>query len=179
MTVNWEELFRPHGSLLELVLRGTLMYLLLFVVLRVLVKRHVGGLGISDLLMIVLIADAAQNGMAGEYKSITEGVILCATVIFWSHALDWLTYRFKFMQKLLEPAPLALVRNGMIQRKNLKQEMITEDELMSNLREHGIDDVKMVRLAFAEPDGQISVIRKDAAGETAKPPKHKKHQGAL
>src|SRR5688572_10320357 len=159
MTANWEELFRPHGSILELVIRGTLMYLLLFVVLRLLVKRHVGGMGISDLLMIVLIADAAQNGMAGEYKSITEGVILCGTVIFWSHALDWLTFRSKLMRKLLEPAPLALIRNGRIQRRNLQQEMITEEELLSHLREQGVDDVKAVRMAFVEPDGQISVIK--------------------
>ena len=67
--INWEQLFVPNGSLLELIIRGTLMYLVLFAVFRALGRRHVGSLRMLDLLLMVRIADAAQNGMASEYKS--------------------------------------------------------------------------------------------------------------
>jgi uncharacterized membrane protein YcaP (DUF421 family) len=65
------------------VLRGTLVYLFLFAVLRVM--RHQ-----ADLLLVVLIVDAAQNAMGSEYTSVTEGAILVATIAAWDYALDWL-----------------------------------------------------------------------------------------
>jgi hypothetical protein len=67
MSIDWEALFVPQNSLLELLIRGTFVYLLLFVLLRVIIGRRVWALSMTDLLLVVLIADAAQNGMAGEY----------------------------------------------------------------------------------------------------------------
>ena len=72
-------------------MRGSLMYLVLFLLLRVLIRRR-WALSMTDLLLIVLIADAAQNGMAGEYRSISEGVVLCGTIVGWSLLLDWLAF---------------------------------------------------------------------------------------
>ena len=70
MPVNWNAMFVPEHSLVEIVLRGTIMYIVLFSILRFFMKRQSGVIGIADLLVIVLIADAAQNAMANEYKSI-------------------------------------------------------------------------------------------------------------
>jgi uncharacterized membrane protein YcaP (DUF421 family) len=114
-----------------------------------------------DLLVIVLIADAAQNAMASEYRSLPEGLVLCATIIGWSFFLDWLAFRFKRGRHWLEPSPLPLIRNGRMQRRNMRQELITLDELQSHLREHGITDVAKVRQAYLEPDGQITVLKFD------------------
>lgn len=72
--VDWESVFVPSLSLWEVILRGSLIYLFLFVVLRVL-RRGAGAIGISDLLVVVLIADAAQNALGSEYRSVTEGVV--------------------------------------------------------------------------------------------------------
>ncbi len=174
MDVDWEKMFVPQESLLELVIRGTLMYLGLFLVLRFLGKRHVGSLGITDLLLLVLIADAAQNGMANEYKSVTGGAVLCATLIFWSHALDWLAFRFPKLQKWIEAPAVEVIRSGRLRRQNLQKEMITEEELMGHLREQGIENIKEVRRAFLEADGQISIIRNDPAPEPKKPSSRKK-----
>jgi len=135
------------------------MYLVLLAMLRVLVRRHIGTLSLTDLLVLVLIADAAQNAMASEYRSLPEGIILCATIVGWSYVLDWLSFRYKWVRRLLEPAPLPLIRDGKLQRRNLQQELITMDELNSQLREHGITDSKEVKVAYLEPDGQISVIK--------------------
>ena len=67
---------------------------MLFLILRFLLKRQSGVIGIADLLVVVLIVDAAQNAMASEYKSITESAILVLTIVFWNYAVDWLGFRF-------------------------------------------------------------------------------------
>src|SRR5688572_21808467 len=92
-SINWSELFVPSGSVIEIVVRGTTLFLMLFLLLRVLPRRQIGSLGVSDLLVIVVIADAAQNGLSGEYKSITEGVVLVVTILFWNWIIDTLDYR--------------------------------------------------------------------------------------
>ncbi len=80
-------------------------------------SRQIGTLGVPDLLVVVLFAEAAQNAMASDYTLITEGAILVETVIFWSYFLNWLGYIFKPFQHFLTPPPLLLVRNGrMIER---------------------------------------------------------------
>jgi len=71
----WQVLFVPAAPVIRVVARGSVMYLTLFFALRVL-RRQAGTLGISDLLMVVLLADAAQNAMAGPYSPITEGLAL-------------------------------------------------------------------------------------------------------
>lgn len=76
--INWKDVFVPNLSIAEIVLRGTLVYLGLFALLRLVLNRQAGTLSTTDLLVVVLIADAAQNGMANEYKSITAGLILVA-----------------------------------------------------------------------------------------------------
>lgn len=166
ISIDWEALFIPSTSLLEVALRGTLIYLALVVLMRFM-RRDAGSMSMADLLLIVLIADAAQNGMAGEYRSVTEGVALVGTIALWDRAIDTLAFRWPRFARLLEPPPLPLVRNGQLLYANLRREHISEQELMSQLRQHGVDKLATVKRAYLEPDGQISVLRVD--GE--KPPR--------
>lgn len=160
--IDWQNVFAPSLSLAEIVLRGSLMYLCLFALMRFALKRQSGVVSMTDLLLVVLIADAAQNGMAAQYDSITEGLVLVGTIIFWSYALDWLGYRFSALQWFVHPPPLLLVKEGRMLRKNMQQELITEDELMTQLRRAGVEDVAEVKAARIEGDGHISVITFDA-----------------
>ncbi len=136
------------------------MYIALFTMLRVILKRQTGTLGMTDLLLITLLADAAQNAMAGEYQSLSDGVVLVATIIFWNYAFDWLSFRSEWFSRLIEPPPLPLVRSGKMLRRNMRRELITEDELMMELRQQGLDDLSKVNLVYIESDGRISVIER-------------------
>src|SRR4051812_38792351 len=102
----------PDTPLLEIFLRGSGVYLFIFILLRVVLRREAGTMGVTDLLVIVLVADAAQNAMASDYTSIPDGMVLIATLVFWSFALDWLGFHFRFIQRLVRPASLLLVRDG-------------------------------------------------------------------
>jgi uncharacterized membrane protein YcaP (DUF421 family) len=136
-------------------------------------RRETGELSVSDLLVVVLIADAAQNGMADEYKSLTEGATVVATIFAWNYGLDWFAYRSSFVYWLLHPPSLLLVRNGHIQYRNLRSELITKEDLMAQLREQGVEDVRSVKTCFLESDGKLSVIRSDR-GESSRQPARRK-----
>jgi uncharacterized membrane protein YcaP (DUF421 family) len=163
MHLDWRALLIPTVSVAEIILRGTLMYLFLLGCLRFL-RREAGVIGIADLLTVVLIADAAQNAMSSDYKSVTDGVILVATIFGWDYLLDWAGYRFPRVRRFLRPAPMLLVKDGRLLRRNLQRELITEAELMSQLRLQGIDDVTQVQKAYLEGDGRISVILRVSQG---------------
>lgn len=156
-SVDWAGLFVPSGSLAEVIIRGSILYLALFFILRVLPRRQIGSLGVSDLLVIVVIADAAQNGLSGEYNSITEGIVLVATILFWNWIIDTLDYRFPSLG-LNGAAPRPVVSNGRLLRKNMEKEELSEEQLMSHLRQQGVEDLSRVRRAYVEGDGRISVI---------------------
>jgi len=159
--IDWRALFSPDAPVLEIILRGSVMYIALFVLLRVILKRQTGALGMTDLLLFTLLADASQNAMAGEYNSLPDGLILVSTLLFWNYAFDWLGFRFAWFQNLIEPPPLLLVKHGRLLRRNMRLELITEAELLSQLREQGIEDLARVKAAYIEGNGRISVIAKE------------------
>jgi len=166
--IDWADLLIPTHSAAEMVLRGTVMYLSLFVILRFVMVRQTSTIGIADILVIVVIADAAQNGFAKEYKSITEGIVLVLTIVFWNLFLNWISYRFKPLERLLSPAPLPLVKNGKMNRRNMRQEFITEEELMSQVRQQGIAELEQIKEACLEANGELSVIKLDEQESSAR-----------
>jgi len=158
--IDWESVFVPSLSILEIVLRGSLIYLFLFILLRFL-RRGAGAIGISDLLVVVLIADAAQNAMGSQYRSVTEGAVLVLTIVGWDYLLDWLGFRIPALRNVLRPNALMLIKDGKIQNRNLRKEMITEEELLGELREQGVESFEEVKRSYMESDGHISVVKMD------------------
>ena len=156
----------PDVSLLETVVRGVFMYLAIFVLLRVILRGRTSAVTVSDLLVLVLISDAAQNAMASDYLSITNGVVLVATIVVTSLAVDWLAYRFDAVQRFVHPEKKPLIRDGRIIRTTLRDELMTEDELLTQLRLNGLEDPAEVKAAYLEGNGEVSVIKADGKRES-------------
>lgn len=168
-------MFVPQAPLHEVVIRGSVMYLVLYTLLRVVLKRESGTTSVTNLLVIVLLADAAQNGMAGESTSITDAVLLVTVIVVWSHLLDAVAYRWPRAARVIRPRSLLLVRDGQILHRNMRREFITVEELYEQLREQGVrelDDVHEVRM---EPDGQFSVTTVHPRAERG----HRRRNAAL
>lgn len=161
LSVDWVQLFGLSVPAAELVIRGTAMYWFLFLIFRVVVRRDIGAVGLADVLIIVIVADAAQNAMSGEYKSITDGMILVATLIAWNLFFDVLSYRFKAFRRFAEPRPILLVQDGHMLRRNMRRELISDEELWAKLRENSVESLEQVKEAFIESDGQISIIKNE------------------
>jgi uncharacterized membrane protein YcaP (DUF421 family) len=164
--VNWKALFVPSLPVAEIVVRGSITYLAIFILMRIVPKRETGSIGTADLLLVVLIADAAQNAMADNYSSITDGVILITTIIFWSYFLDWLSFHFPAFRRLIQPQPLLLIKEGRLFKRNMRKELITREELLGELREQGVEDFSDVKEARIEEDGHISVIKRNPANRS-------------
>jgi len=164
------EIFARDFPIWHMVLRGTVVYWFLLLVFRFVLRRDVGSMGVADLLFVVLVADAASNAMQGEYKSINDGLVLLTTLVAWNFGLDWLSYRYAWITKFLEPQPEVLIRHGRINRKAMKREMITTEELEGKLRESGVESVSQVRIARLESDGKLSVFKidEDSGSQTAR-----------
>lgn len=148
----------PDVNVLETVVRGVFMYLAIFILVKVVLRGRTSAVTISDLLVVMLVSDAAQNAMAANYISITNGFVLVATIFATSFVIDWLAYRFPRLQRFVHPEKKALVMNGRIMRTTLRDELITEEELMTQLRINGVDDLAQVKAAFLEGNGEVSVI---------------------
>jgi uncharacterized membrane protein YcaP (DUF421 family) len=157
-----EKAFIPDVSPFEMVVRGVVMYLAIFFLLRVVLGGRTGTMTTSDLLVLVIISDAAQNAMSSSYTSITDGIVLVATIVGMSFLFDWLGYHVAFMRRLVHPQRKPLIVNGRVIRKSLAEELMTEDELMTQLRLQGADAINQVKTAYLEGNGEISVIRRTA-----------------
>lgn len=160
MHIDWSSVLVPSLGIAEVIVRGSIMYLGLFVILRFMARRQAGQFGPADLLVIVLIADAAQNGLGKEYQSVTEGLVLVMTIVAWEYLLDWLAYSYPALRPLLKPAALTLIENGRMISNAMDKEMLSSDELASQLRQHEVEDVSEVKLAKLEGDGRLSVIKR-------------------
>jgi uncharacterized membrane protein YcaP (DUF421 family) len=159
--IDWQKLFVPEQSPLDSIIRGTIVYLMLFIVMRFLLQRRSGGLGMADVLVIVLIADATQNAMGSEYRSVTEGALLVLTIVFWDRTIDWLGHRFPRPRRFTRPPPLLLIKDGQLLRQNMRAEMITTEELLSELRQQGLEDPAKVKCAFLEGTGELSILKRE------------------
>lgn len=162
--MDLSELFAIHVSPLELFVRGTLMYWFLLLIFRFVLRRDPGSLGVADILLVVIIADASQNGMSGSYQTVAEGFILVGTLVFWNYALDWASFRWKAVRRLTEPDPLQLVKDGQMLMRNLRKEFLTREDVEAQLRQAGVEDVRQVRAAYLEGDGQLSVLKFEDKG---------------
>ncbi len=169
MPADWGRVFALDTPLLEIAVRGTVMYLAIFLLLRLLLKREIGTVALPDLLMIVFLADAAQNGMAGEYHSVTDGMLLVSVIIFWNFVLDQLAFRVRFIGYLVHPPPALLIRDGLLIRHNMRRESVSLEELWSHLRAQGIEELSEVKAAYIEGNGEISVIKQKTDGGVRHP----------
>lgn len=159
--VDLAQLFSNDVPLLEIFVRGTVIYWLLFLIFRFVIPREVGSIGIADILILVIIADASQNAMSGEYKTLTDGIALIIVLVGWNVFIDRLGYFFPTFRRFTTPKALCLVKNGKLLRRNMRREFITEEELKSHLRLKGVESLDDVAHVYLESDGGFSVVKKD------------------
>jgi len=159
MGVDFLKLMHFTVSPLELFLRGTLMFWFLFLVFRLVLRWDIGSASVTDFLFVVILGDAAQNAMIGEGTSVVDGMMLVSTLVMWNYIVDALSYRYPRIDRLLAARKLCLVRDGKLQRRNLRKEFITVDEIYEKIREAGLEHLNQIKLMHMEADGEISVIK--------------------
>jgi uncharacterized membrane protein YcaP (DUF421 family) len=151
----------PSVNLLELVVRGVVVYAALLIALRVFGKREVGQFTLYDLVFILLVANALQPAMTGPDTSLVGGLVLIAALVG-ANALVGQLDRLPRVHRLFSPPPSVIIKDGKYIAQTLNREGVTEDECEMAIREHGLDGVREVQLGVLEADGSISVVPQGA-----------------
>ena len=146
----------------QIVVRTAVIYLAVFLGLRVMGKREIGQMTVFDLVVVLLIANAVQNAMVGADNSLTGGVLAAFVLLAANRIISALRLRGPFWGGLLEGTPTVLVQNGEFVEPHLRREGVERAELEMAMREHGVESLSAVKLAVLEIDGSISIVPKDS-----------------
>ncbi|WP_232410943.1 DUF421 domain-containing protein [Methylophilus sp. 5] len=153
--------FKLSVPLWEIVIRGSIVYWFLFLIFRSILRRDIGNVGVGDFLFVMIVADASQNAMSGDAKSITDGLLLISVLVFWNVFIDWLSYKNQWVRRLMQAPALVLVRDGVLQTRAMRREFITKEDILAKLREDGVEHLSAVKRMQLESDGQLSIIHDD------------------
>lgn len=157
--MSWADVFLPSVPIWELLLRGSIIYLSVFIFMRIVGGRPVGELNTADLILVLIISEAASAGLAGNAHSISDSLIVVAVVIAWGVLLDFVGFHWKWAENVLKPKPKRLIADGVLNRQTAQRELLTRSETLTQLREHGFAQISEVYRAYVEPDGRISVLQ--------------------
>jgi uncharacterized membrane protein YcaP (DUF421 family) len=149
---------------MDIVLRATAMFAIVYLLLRLLGKRELGQLTPFDVVMLVTIGDLIQQGVTHNDFSITGAALAIATFAFWSVVLSWISYLSPHLERMLDGEPRVIIRDGEILQGNLRSDRLTSGEIESEMRLAGIASVQDVAWAIIEPNGKISFIGKTLSG---------------
>jgi uncharacterized membrane protein YcaP (DUF421 family) len=150
------------NELLWTALRATFVYLFLLVVVRLLGKREIGSTSAFDLVVALILGEVVDEIIYGDV-TVLQGVVAIVVVAIWHLVNSWASFKSDFIDKLTGAPPTVVVKNGQIQRSSLAKERLNENELFSELRMMGVEDVKEVKQATLEPNGKISVLQEEWA----------------
>jgi uncharacterized membrane protein YcaP (DUF421 family) len=142
----------------EILGRTSAVYLILAVTLRLAPKRNTGGISPNDLIALVLIGALTSDAISAGAESSADLLLMVGLVLLWDYLLNLLEYHFPRFRKVAQDSPTLLIYNGRILERNLRRELMTEEELAANLRKKGITDIQKLKPAVLEVDGQISTI---------------------
>lgn len=157
------DMFELSTPLVNLLVRATAVYFAVAIALRLLPKREVGGISPQDLLALVVMGGLVADAMSTGVETTLDFVVLAAVVLGWSWFINLLEFRAPWFARLTVEAPVVIVREGEMLHRAMRHELITEQELLSQLRLNGVENVADAALVTVEPNGALSVIAKSLA----------------
>jgi len=144
---------------MDLVLRAIVIFGFVLLLTRIIGKRELGSLQPFDLILLIVLGDALQQGLTQDDYSLTGAILVVGTIAVLQVCVSWLSYRFPRTRPLLEGEPLVIVQDGKVIERNLKRERLTVDEITEAARKQQIAHLAEIRFAVLETDGEISFIK--------------------
>ena len=146
---------------MDIVLRATAMFAVVFLLLRLLGKRELAQMTPFELLVLIVIGDLIQQGITHDDFSLTGATLAIATFGFWSTVLAWCSYRWPRVERVLDGEPAVLIERGQLVKANLDRHRITRSEIEREMRLAGIPHIEQVQWAVLETEGKISFIERN------------------
>jgi uncharacterized membrane protein YcaP (DUF421 family) len=145
---------------MDIVLRATVIFAFVLILMRVLGRRELSDLQPFDLIILVVIGDLVQQGVTQNDFSMTGAILAVGTIGILSVATSWFSWRFPRARPILDGLPVVLLEDGKPILGNLKRERITIEELAAQARIQQIDALDKIRWAVLETNGKVSFIEK-------------------
>ena len=139
--------------------RTLIIYLTLLILLRLLGKRQLGEMELSEFLVASLIADLAANPLQDIGMPLLNGLLPVLTLFCCELAISTLTMRSVRLRAFLFGKPSLLIEHGRILQEEMSRNRFTLDELLQELRSLGVRDIATVEYAFLETNGKLSVLQ--------------------
>ncbi len=146
---------------MEIVLRSAAVFFFVLLLTRAMGKKELAQLTAFELILLVTIGDLVQQGVTQEDQSVTGAMLAVGTIALLIVTLSFIEWRWEAARRVIRGIPVVVVRNGRPVPEIMRLERVAMADLLEGAREHGIDDLRRVRLAVLEPDGKFSFIQYD------------------
>jgi uncharacterized membrane protein YcaP (DUF421 family) len=145
---------------MDIVFRGVVIFVFLYVLMRIIGRRELSSLEPFDLILLVVLGDAVQQGLTQDDYSLTGAVLAIGTIAMLQLGVSFANFRFPKLRPILDGEPIVVVQDGKPIDKNLRRERVTPDDLAAAMRRQGIASIDRVQWAVMETSGTISFIEK-------------------
>src|ERR671937_235533 len=145
---------------MDIALRAIVLYAFLVLVTRVVGRRELSSLSPFDLILMIVLGDAIQQGLTQDDYSVTGALIAVATIASLQVFTSYLSFRSRRARKVFEGEPIVVVEHGKLVEHNLRRERMTRDEVSEEMRQQQIGSLEQVEWGILEANGSISFIEK-------------------
>ena len=152
---------------MDIALRAIVIFIALYLLVRLMGKRELGQMTPFELIVLVVIGDLIQQGVTQNDFSLTGAIIAVSTIAFLALLMSWAAYLWPRAERMLEGEPRVIVRDGEVVMGNLRRNRLTPAEIESEMRLAGIGHLSDVAWAILEPRGKISFIQKATDGRSS------------
>jgi uncharacterized membrane protein YcaP (DUF421 family) len=146
---------------MDIVARAVVLFAFLLLLTRIIGRRELSSLQPFDLILLIVLGDAVQQGLTQDDYSLTGAVLAIGTIAVLQVFVSWVGYRFPRARPLLEGTPIVVVEDGRVIERNLKRERLDQEEIAEQARLQGIAHLSEVKWAVLETNGQISFIKRN------------------
>jgi len=145
---------------MDIALRAAFLYAFVVILMRVMGRRELSSLSPLDLVLLIVLGDAIQQGMTQDDYSVTGAVIAVSTIAVVQVGISYLSFRSRRARRVLEGEPVVIIEDGKLIERNLRRERLTEDEIAEKMRMQQIASVEDVAWGILESSGNMSFIPK-------------------
>lgn len=147
---------------MDAVLRAGAIYLVLLILFKLSGRRSLAQLTTFDFVLLLIIGEATQQALLGEDFSVTNMVLVVATLIVLDVGASLLKRRNDRLARLLDGSPTIIVEDGVLMQWRMDKARLTLDDVMESARESGLERLEQIRYAIVERNGKISIIQRSA-----------------
>ena len=148
---------------MDVVIRATIVFWLLWFLLRAAGKRELAEMTPFELILLMVMGDLIQQAVTQEDMSVTGAGVAVSTMMLWALALSYVSFKSHRAAAVLESVPAVVITDGAIDHDMLRLQRLTIDELLDEARNVGIASLDDVRWGIIESDGKLSFVRRGGA----------------